>query len=64
MEKEKFIECSLEFKRAINKTSDIALKESGGDIKKARKILQEHLFHDADEENHELVKLAMKNIIN
>ena len=50
------------YKEIINKTSDLALKQNDGDIKKARKWLKEQLFYTADRATNELIKLSIDNL--
>ena len=51
------------YKEIINKTSDLALKQNDGDIRKARKWLKEQLFYTADMATNELIKLSIDNIL-
>ena len=51
------------YKEIINKTSDLALKQNDGDIRKARKWLKEQLFYTADRATNELIKLSIDNIL-
>ena len=51
------------YKEIINKTSDLALKQNDGDIRKARKWLKEQLFYTADRAINELIKLSIDNIL-
>ena len=51
------------YKEIINKTSDLALKQNDGDIRKARKWLKEQLFYTADRTTNELIKLSLDNIL-
>jgi len=51
------------YKEIINKTSDLALKQNDGDIRKARKWLKEQLFCAADRATYDLIKLSIDNIL-
>ena len=51
------------YKEIINKTSDLALDQNDGDIRKARKWLKEQLFYTADRATNELIKLSIDNIL-
>ena len=51
------------YKEIINKTSDLALKQNDGDIRKACKWLKEQLFYTADRATNELIKLSIDNIL-
>ncbi|MGO3037797.1 MAG: hypothetical protein ACTIDL_07580 [Lactococcus lactis] len=51
------------YKEIINKTSELALKQNDGDIRKARKWLKEQLFYTADRATNELIKLSIDNIL-
>jgi len=56
------VKLATSYKEIINKTSSFALKQSDGDIRKARKWLKEQLFYTADRATSELIKLSIDNL--
>ncbi|WDA69234.1 hypothetical protein [Lactococcus lactis] len=56
------VKLATSYKENINETSNLALKQNDGDIRKARKWLKEQLFYTADRATSELIKLSIDNL--